>query len=102
MVTTDEIISIGFKQKSIIRNGGSKTFSIDFDDRIITILSNSDNHRYIKTKNPRLIEIELTVIFKQHRKSEDGTKVYNTINYYRGTPAGLEELKQKIKEGQII
>lgn len=94
MITSEDIINLGFKRIGAISNGGSLIFARPNSGNKypISITSNSNNFYYKKTKDPKLNEIEIEKI----HYSEDNKPYLKQM--WIGIPDSLEHLIALINE----
>ena len=84
MITTKDLESLGWRVRSIAKNGGSKLFSKSVD---YTIWSNADNFIMKGKKSPEFEEIIINKV--GDRKSTE---------IWKGVPKDIQDLKRVLVE----
>jgi hypothetical protein len=84
MITTEDLESLGWKVRSIVKNGGSKLFSKSVG---YTIWSNADNFIMKERNSPEFEEIIINKV--GDRKSTE---------IWKGVPKDIQDLKRILVE----
>ena len=98
MITTSDIESLGYEEKMVSANGGSKGFVKMYDDLCIIIHSNADNFFYKNENDIRLSEVKIEILYKKWILDKNNKKMPNIIQKYLGSPDTIDELRPIIIE----
>lgn len=83
MITTEDILSLGWKVGSIQRNGGSISFRLD--KSLYTINNHCDNFIYRNNLDPRLHNVSISLYSLENRKF---------ITLWEGVPENIIDFKK--------
>lgn len=90
MVSSADILNLGWDKFSTLTNGGTKKFSKFTKLGVFLLTSSADNFNYRKNNDPKLKEITIEEVFVN---MINGKPDFDSKRLYQGSPENKEELK---------